>query len=348
MKRIIVIFGALILIPAASGAEVDWNTVPGKSVSLFYPGVASWEYLVGSDHSIGANAVIRGERACQDCHITDGMLNIRADDIIKGKLRIKSRKIPFEPEPPKGLSGLKDIEVQAAYDAANFYLRLKWPSLEGAGFKDPSLYDKGDYDRVSVQLNGNIRSFGKAGCFISCHNDTAHMPDSPAESAVYANPFYYKQKRRDVRSYAYFTRTRGWSSLKPEQEMERYLKSGGFMDLWVVGFKGQEVVTSDESIFYDRVKDTSQDIEAQGSWQDGFYTVVITRKLTTKDRMDIQFQEGKAFTVGFAVHDDNSGHRKHFVSFPVSVILGKGQADLTAAKITEVKIIDTQTPVPQK
>ena len=90
-------------------------------------------------------------------------------------------------------------------------------------------------------------------------------------------------------------------------------------------------------IFYDRVKDTTQDLIAQGSWQDGAYTIDIQRKLTTKDQMDIQLQEGKSFTIGLALYDNKNGHRKHYVSFPVSVSLG-GQAEISAMKIGATEV----------
>lgn len=325
----------VLLLPFTANAELNWDMVPAKKVQLFYPGMASWEYLVGKDHPTGSDAVARGEKGCQGCHLNDGLVNILADDIVKGKLRIKSKNIALEPVQPVGLSGFKDIELQAAYDSTNFYLRLRWPSPEGTGFKDPSLEAKGLTDRVAIQLNGNLKSFAKAGCFISCHNDMSNMADSPTEIEVAAVPFYAKQKRRDVRHYAYFTRSRGWSGLKLEQDMERYLKSGGFMDLWVAGFRGQEVVVSDESVLSDRTRDLSQDIFAEGTWADGFYTVIITRKLATKDQTDIQLQEGKGFNMGLAVYDNKNGNRKHYVSLPLSVFMGGRQADLTAVKITE-------------
>lgn len=335
MNKIVCIILVLLLFPFAVHAEVNWDTVPAKKVTLFYPGMASWEYLVSKDHPTGADPVARGEKGCQDCHLKEGIVNIPADEIVKGKLRIKSKGIALEPVPPMGLSGFKELEIQAAYDTANIYLRLKWPSPEGAGFRDPSLEAKGLSDRVAIQLNGNLKSFGKAGCFISCHNDMAYMPDSPTDSEIAAAPFYAKQKRKDVRHYAYFTRSKGWSGLKREQDMERYLKSGGFMDLWVAGFKGEEVVVSDESVFSDRSKDSSQDISAQGAWQDGFYTVIITRELAPKDQMDIQLKEGKGFYAGLAVYDNKNGNRKHYVSFPFNIMLGGRQADVTAVKIPE-------------
>lgn len=329
------IMAVLFMLPAIAHADVDWGTVAVKKMSLFYPGTTSWEYLTGQDHGAGGNAVTRAEKACQECHLKENRYDIFADDLIKGKLRRKSKGIPFETDPPKGITGFKDLELQAAYDATSLYLRLKWPSLEGASFNDPSLDAKGLSDRVAIQLNGNLKPFSKTGCFMACHDDSAYMPDAPSEDEVSANPFYAKQKRKDVRLYAHFTRSRGWSGMKPEQDMEKYLKAGGFIDLWVAGFKGQDVTVSDESVFYDRVRDSSQDIVAQGNWQDGFYTVIIKRKLATQDQMDIQLKEGKAFNIGIALYDNKNGHRKHFVSFPMSITLGGGQADVAAVKLGE-------------
>lgn len=333
MRRILYIIVILFLSPIPVQAEVDWSTVAVKKVHLFYPGMMSWEFLTGPDHSTGANAVARLEKSCKDCHITGDRIDIFADDIMKGKLRRKSREIPFEPEPPKGVPGFIDLEMQAAYDAANFYLRLRWPSPEGASFKRPADVSRGFFDRIAIQMNGNLKSFSVAGCFMSCHDDVSYMPDAPSEEEVMAHPFYGKQKRTDVRLYAYVTRTMGWSSLRPEAGMEKYLKGGAVIDLWIAGFMGRDMFTSDESIFYDRVGDSHKDIKADGTWQDGFYTVTIKRRLTNGDPMDIQFQEGKRFTAGIAVYDQKNGYRKHHVSFPVTVSLGGGDADVIAVKV---------------
>ncbi|MDO8445165.1 MAG: ethylbenzene dehydrogenase-related protein [Deltaproteobacteria bacterium] len=328
---------AVLLFPLTSPAEVNWDTVSAKKVPLFYPGMTSWEFLTGSEHASGANAVSGLEKSCQDCHVKGDRVDIFADDIMKGKLRRKSREIPFEPEPPQGITPFITLELQAAYDATDFYLRLKWPSPKGVSFKNPADVSRGFYDRVAVQLNGNLRSFSRAGCFMSCHDDVSYMPDAPSEEEVMANPFYAKQRRKDVRLYAYVTRNRGWSDLKSEKEMDKYLKAGAIIDLWIAGFRGPEVISSDESIFYDRIRDSTKDIKVEGTWQEGFYTVTIKRKLTTLDPMDIQMQEGKTFTAGIAVYDQKNGYRKHHVSFPLSIAIGGGKADLTALKIIEGK-----------
>jgi len=325
----------LFLFPLHSLAEVNWSRVAVKKVHLFYPGVTSWEFLTGPDHSTGANAVKELQKRCSDCHLNGERIDIFADDIMTGKLRRKSRGIPFEPYPPKGITGFIDLEMQAAYDASNFYMRLRWPSPEGASFKRPADVSRGFFDRVAVQLNGNLKSFSMAGCFMSCHDDVSYMPDAPSEEEITAHPFYGRQKRSDVRLYAYVTRGKGWSSMRSEQEMAKYLNAGAVIDLWIVGFMGRELFTSDESIFYDRVSDSHKDIKAEGDWQNGYYTVAIKRSLKTDDPMDIQLNVGKTFTAGIAVYDLKNGYRKHHVSFPVSISLGGGPADITAARIDE-------------
>ncbi|MEK7851383.1 MAG: ethylbenzene dehydrogenase-related protein [Deltaproteobacteria bacterium] len=336
MRVLLAVIVALLL-PLASHAEVNWDAVSVKKVPLFYPGMTSWDFLTGPDHASGANAVTRLEKPCQDCHVKEDRVDLFADDIMKGKLRRKSREVPFEPEPPQGIKAFISLDMQTAYDDKNFYMRLKWPSPEGVSFKNPGDVSRGFYDRVAVQLNGNLRSFSKAGCFMSCHDDVSYMLDAPSAEEVMAHPFYGKQRRKDVRLYAYATRNKKWSDFKPEEEMEKYLKAGAIIDLWIAGFRGPEVITSDESIFYDRIKDSTKNIKVEGTWEGGFYTITIKRPLTTEDPMDIQLQEGKTFTVGIAVYDQKNGYRKHHVSFPLSITLGGGKADVAAMKIVEGK-----------
>lgn len=62
--------------------------------------------------------------------------------------------------------------------------------------------------------------------------------------------------------------------------------------------------------------------QAKGEWKDGSWTVVWARPLNLRNPDDKALVEGKAYTFGFAVHDDNITTRGHHVSFPVSVGFG--------------------------
>lgn len=63
--------------------------------------------------------------------------------------------------------------------------------------------------------------------------------------------------------------------------------------------------------------------QVASEWKDGVYTVVWTRKLNTGHPGDDKvIEDGKAYTFGFAVHDDNVTTRFHFVGFPVLIGFG--------------------------
>jgi hypothetical protein len=72
---------------------------------------------------------------------------------------------------------------------------------------------------------------------------------------------------------------------------------------------------------------------ARGEWQDGSYTVVIRRKLDTGQPDDKALKPGGIYQFGFSVHDFAAGKRAHHVSFPVSVSIGEGKADIQTMKL---------------
>ena len=73
--------------------------------------------------------------------------------------------------------------------------------------------------------------------------------------------------------------------------------------------------------------------EVTSEWNDGTWTVVWTRKRDTGHPEDDKvIEDGKAYTFGFAVHDDNSTTRFHFVGFPVSIGFDT-DGDIEAVKV---------------
>lgn len=63
------------------------------------------------------------------------------------------------------------------------------------------------------------------------------------------------------------------------------------------------------------------------------WTVVMTRKLATGNKDDVQMAPGQVYTVGIAIHDDNTTARFHHVSFPQRLSLGKGDGDINAVAV---------------
>ena len=314
--RLLAVAAALIAFPAAQAQDIDWSKIPGKTVKMFYPGVASWEFVRGDDHGTGALPIRTFKKACADCHVgQNGEYDINADKIIAGSLKKSSSREPFEPEPLAGMPGFKDVQVKAAYDAQNIYLWLQWKGA-GASVSNPALAAEGKADAVAVQLNNTIKSFSLVGCFMTCHNDENGMP---------------AHQGGDVKLYAYYTREKD-GALKPQDKLDEFLSKGQFIDLWDVDFEGTAVKAEDEIVLQQRTEDTQNDLSATGSFADGTYTVVMSRKLVTGDKNDIALTDGKSFSIGIAIHDNGNGGRKHYVSFPLTIGLSSA-ADVTAQKL---------------
>jgi hypothetical protein len=81
-------------------------------------------------------------------------------------------------------------------------------------------------------------------------------------------------------------------------------------------------------------KGSAADVDyARGEWKDGRYTVVMRRKLDTGHADDKALVPGSTYHFSFSVHDYAAGKRAHHVSFPVSVSIGKGKAEIQVVKL---------------
>ncbi len=73
--------------------------------------------------------------------------------------------------------------------------------------------------------------------------------------------------------------------------------------------------------------------DVSGVWKDGTWTVLWSRKMNTGHPEDDKILvEGKSYTFGFAVHDDNATTRFHHVAFPLQIGFG-AKADIEATKV---------------
>ena len=73
--------------------------------------------------------------------------------------------------------------------------------------------------------------------------------------------------------------------------------------------------------------------DVRGTWKDGMWTVVWTRRLDTGHPGDDKIMKvGGVYSAGFAVHDDNITTRGHHVSWPLSLGIGV-KADIEAVKV---------------
>jgi len=231
---------------AADPATIDWTKIPVNTVTLFYPGQSSYEWLRKESHP-GAGPVKAGE-SCATCH--KGSEKSRGDKLVKAG--------PLEPAPVKGKNGWVDLRVRAAYDAKNVYFRFQWktrnayPGIEHQylrfdgkewkvyGYpkldqvvregKQPGIYE----DRLTLMIDdGKVPGFAKQGCWLTCHDGSRDMQGAASQQESLANPLLGAIKKNDVRKYLPATRTDAadWRSGKSLDDIAKLKAEGGFVDL---------------------------------------------------------------------------------------------------------------------
>jgi len=254
MKRsnlILIAAGVAVLFPGyvlgKDPAQVDWNSVPTQSLTLFWPGQSSFQWLRSSEHP-GAIMVKTGG-ACLTCH--------KGSEEKLGSKLVKANEL--EPMPVEGKNGVIKLSVQIAYDAQNAYFRAQWrtrnpypgeahpferfdgkqwkhygyPKLDKVvqEGKQPGIYE----DRFSIMIDdGSVPDFANQGCWLTCHNGERDMPNKAEKAAVQANPMFKAIKKSDVRKYLPATRAdamASWDKTKSLDEIKQLKAEGAFLDL---------------------------------------------------------------------------------------------------------------------
>ena len=252
MKKIALIMGMSALaagsVMAANPATIDWAKVPASTVTLFYPGQSSYEWL-RNDHKGGKGAkAVQGGTTCIKCH--EGEEKALGDKLVAAG--------PLEPMPVKGKNGSVDLKVQVAYDAKDAYFRFQWKTLNAYpgtehqylrfdgkewkvyGYpkldkvvqegKQPGIYE----DRMNMMIDdGKVPGFSRQGCWLTCHDGQRDMPKQFTKDEVAANALLTAIKKGDVRKYLPATRTdpADWKTGKPLGEIAQIKAAGGFVDL---------------------------------------------------------------------------------------------------------------------
>jgi len=234
---------------AADPRGIDWPKIPIKSVTLFYPGNSTYDWLVSPGHA-GAKLVEQGQ-ACRTCH--EGTEKARGEKIVKGGV--------VESTPIAGKNGSVDVAVQAAHDADYVYFRFQWKSnlsregrmhdyvrFDGKQWKwyghdrndkavrageQPALYE----DRFSIMLDdGKVRRFAQQGCWLTCHTGMRDTPNTASSDAVKKHPIFGDAgwKENEIRKYLASTRTdaaASWDKTKTPEEIAKLKAEGRFLDL---------------------------------------------------------------------------------------------------------------------
>ncbi len=323
--------------PAASGdgvdAGIDWSKASSTEIGVFYPGIASMEWILnGRDHG-GARPLKAGDR-CFDCHAEE------IPDI--GKKIVSGEKA--EPTPIPGKRGSIPVTVQATHDNDYLYLRFLWsdtkhapvPSVEGGKM------DKANPSKIALMLaNDEIEYADRAGCWITCHNDMKGMPDAPPADVLAGNAHagsynwasgvtkYIPESRTEIEIKGSDGKPRGgWDKLKEAGEIQAELDAGRYLD--IMRYKIGEGVTEDGHVLADRHMQGGQAASFSGGLNGGKWAVVLKRKLSGNQPGDLNLATDQLYNIGFAIHDDYSLGRFHHVSLGYKLGFDNEEAEINA------------------
>ncbi len=317
--------------PAGGTGPVDWAKASGFDAVLFYPGQASIEWLLkGTDHG-GARNIRRKNERCFECHGKEAAE--MGQKIVTGT--------KAEPTPIPGKRGSIPVNIRAAHDGKNLYLRFQWPDAPHAPvpFAPGGKMDAANQVKLAMMVSGEgVDLAANAGCWVSCHHDSRAMPDTPKDDALKASPLKDRlDLANGVTKYIGDTRTElsadtprgGWDKLKPAAEIDALRQKGAFMDL--VRFRSGGAPESGH-VLEQRVMSGGQPVKFEGGLQGGTWTVTLTRPLKAEKPGHASFEPGKLYTVTFAIHDDYTAARFHHVSLDLQLGIDNPEAQINAVK----------------
>ena len=306
---------------APSGAALlDWSNVPARNVVIFYPGQGSMEWMLrGKDHG-GARPFKAGDR-CFDCH--DEEAADMGDKIVNGE-KLEPNVIPNKP-------GSIPVNVQAAHDGENLYMRFSWPETEHAPvpFADGGKMDPDNPMKLALMLaTDEVEYADRAGCWGTCHADANTMPFAPEGKDVTK---YLTESRTEIEIKGRDNKPLGgWDKRKSEAEIKAELEAGYFMDL--IRYKSGKGEVEDGYILADRVMEGGQGAEFTARQENKQWVVEMKRKLKSDKPGDVSLALDQVYNLGFAIHDDYSNARYHHVSLGYKLGFDNNEAEINAIK----------------
>lgn len=306
--KLIFSVGPLLWLVTMNVWAVDWQTVTSRKVTLFYPGQASWEWLL-TDHQ-GATQIKSGQ-ACGQCH--EGSQHKIGDTLAGGKL--------LEPAPIAGKTGAIDVDVKTAYDRDNLYIHLEWTA--GAA---PSNKPIADFESmVSIMLDdGQVPEITRGGCWGACHDDVNGM--ASAEASINTHKYLVKSRTK-------MTRKGGADAIKSAAELKSLADAGFFAEIWQAQLNpGKAAKVLDGSILETRHDHSPAQVSVKAEFNNGKWSVDFSRKLKLNSPGYKNIEPSKTYTIGIALHDGYAQGRQHYVSFGYTLRLDEGASDFIARK----------------
>lgn len=282
----------MMVLAGSAQAAPDWTKVPSRKMTLFYPGQAALEWVMNrADHS-AASDIADKKRSCAKCH--EGDANEIGDKIVKGDA-VGSSKTVLEPTPPVGKAGSIPVLFQTAHDADKIYFRFEWvPPQNGDKKLDPK-------NEVKLTMmfdgGGTVEGSNQNGCWATCHNDLRGMKNAKDDKKTK----YVKGADLDTGKFMDLIQYR---SGKGEKAMDGYVANTREME----GGKGL--------------------IKAEGKKEGNKWVVTFERSLAGGGKGDHVISAGKVYNFGFAIHEDFTNARFHYVSLGYQFGLDKAMPEV--------------------
>jgi cytochrome c-type protein NapC len=312
-KQLIVptLAGAALLLglPFQPAFAVNWDSVKPYGMTLFYPGQASWEWIL-TDHS-GQKSVRKGS-PCLECHETE--------ETDMGKKMVTGKKL--EPTPIAGKPESVSMQIKFANDGKNLYTHLEW---KDTGFHSGQKQDDKFPVKIALMIaDKNVKEAMVSGCWGSCHDDSSHMASAEKDST---RSLYLAASRNKM------SRQGGGDDIKSADELTKLVDSGSYLEFWQAKLTpDQAPVVTDGYILEKRNKSATPRISADATLKDGVWRVTLTRPLQGSGAGQHNFVSGETYYFGVALHDDYTSGRFHYISFGHSLAIDGGKGELVAAK----------------
>jgi len=273
-------------------AAPDWSKAPARKMNLFYPGQASLEWVMNRPDHSAVPDIVDKKRSCAKCH--EGDANEIGDKIVKG-VAVGISKSVLEPTPPKGKVGFIPVTFQAAYDADKIYFRFEWvPPPNG----DKKLDLKNEV-KLTMMFDGGgtVEGSNLNGCWATCHQDLPSMKNAKDDKKTK----YIKDADLGAAKFMDLIQYR---SGKGEKAVDGYVGASREMD------GGKSL------------------IKADGKKEGNKWVVTFERSLAGAGKGDHTIAAGKVYNFGFAVHEDYTNARFHYVSLGYQFGLGKAMPEV--------------------
>jgi hypothetical protein len=263
---------------SALAAPPDWSKVTERKIKLFYPGQASLEWVMNKPDHSAVPDIVDKKRTCAKCH--EGDANEIGDKIVAGK-PVGQSKVVLEPKPPAGKVGWIPVAFKAAHDGQKIYFRFEWvpPKIS------PIHADKKNEIKLTMLFDGGgtVEGAELNGCWATCHNDLRSMKDAKDDKKT------KYIKGADLASGKFYDLMQ-YRSGKGEKPVDGYVAEQRVME----GGKGL--------------------VKATGVKEGNKWVVTFERTLAGGGKGDHAITPDKIYNFGFAIHEDYTEARYHYVS----------------------------------